>query len=138
MQKRNSKSAGKISSFIGPDLTLEGIVIKGSEGIRVDGTVIGDMEVTGCLVIGEKGKVAGNITGTDLWIAGTVDGNICCTGQIYLSKSSSVHGDITYGSIVIDEGAKLNGKCNLAMPEESARLDQGKHKARKDAAESAI
>lgn len=118
MQKKSKKSTGKISSFIGPDLTLEGIVIKGSEGIRVDGTVIGDMEVAGCLVIGEKGKVAGNINGTDIWIAGIVEGSIRCTGQIYLSKSSSVNGDITYGSIVIDEGARLNGKCVLATPQE--------------------
>jgi cytoskeletal protein CcmA (bactofilin family) len=42
-------------------------------------------------------------------VAGKVEGNIYATERVEFHKESIVHGDISYGSIAVEHGAKLLG-----------------------------
>jgi cytoskeletal protein CcmA (bactofilin family) len=81
--------------------------------VRIDGKVTGNIE-TGkdnkvTVAIGPTGEVAGDITAHRVMVAGKVEGNIYAAERVEFHKDSIVQGDISYGSIAIEHGARLLG-----------------------------
>ena len=52
----------KISSIIGADMVVDGD-IRAKEAVRVEGSVTGDVETEGALIISSSGKVKENVKG---------------------------------------------------------------------------
>ena len=106
---------------------VEGTMMEGSirsEGsIRIDGHFVGDIHTTGRLVIGVKGRVEGNVDCQDCESEGTVTGNLRVVGLLTLKASSSVNGEIRYGRMAVEAGARIEGLCKLddASGEEEAQ-----------------
>ncbi|MGB0933054.1 MAG: bactofilin family protein [Lishizhenia sp.] len=92
---------------------LEG-TLKTESSLRVDGEVIGDLECAGKLVLGEQGKITGNIVAFDAEIEGEVIGNVKVETVLILRASSKINGDIVTGRVVIEDGADFNGTCNMS------------------------
>ena len=47
-------------------------------------------------------------------------GNIQSNGQVVLGKKCKLKGDIVYRKLLIEDGAKFEGKCDLVDIEEQA------------------
>ena len=47
-------------------------------------------------------------------ISGRVDGDITVQGKLELLSTGKIAGNITAGSLVIDEGAAFDGRCTMA------------------------
>lgn len=81
--------------------------------VRIDGKVVGDLLVdpgaAGIIAIGPKAEVRGNIDAHRVLVAGKVHGNIHAADSVHLMSSARVSGDISYGSISIEYGARVNG-----------------------------
>lgn len=96
-----------------------GTVISGdvsTEGdIRIDGTVTGNVSSKAKAVIGKTGVVEGNILCQNAYVDGRVNGNIEVTELLILSKTATVNGDIKIRKLVVEEGAKFNGKCSMGL-----------------------
>lgn len=94
-----------------------GTVIKGnisaSSDIRIDGTLEGDLDCRGKLILGEKGVITGNVTAVNAEIMGSVTGNITAEETLVLKATSLLAGDIEVSSLVIEPNARLNGKCSM-------------------------
>jgi len=113
----NNKNKEKIVSnnqgllnLIGPGTEIKGNLI--CEGdIRIDGKVEGTVTVGQRLVVGETGIINGNVQAAYATIAGSVVGNIQSTQTTLLHSKSSVRGDIHTSQIIIESGARFNGKC---------------------------
>ena len=113
----NNKNKEKIVSnnqgllnLIGPGTEIKGNLI--CEGdIRIDGKVEGTVTVGQRLVVGETGMIIGNVHAAYATIAGSVVGNIQSTQTTLLHSKSSVKGDIHTSQIIIESGARFNGKC---------------------------
>lgn len=96
----------------------EGAVIQGNlladGGVRVDGKITGDIDIQGSgeavLAIGQQGNVQGNIRGHRIIISGTVQGNIEALDWIELRDGSRISGDIHYGTLSIEPGARVAGQ----------------------------
>ena len=72
-----------------------------------------------CLCNNAQGAVVeGNITGSDVRLGGFVTGNVQSNGQVILGKKSKLQGDIVYRKLLIEDGAKFEGKCDLIDIEE--------------------
>lgn len=109
---------------------VEGTLMEGSirsEGsIRIDGHFVGDIHTTGRLVIGSKGRVEGNVDCHDCESEGVVAGNLRVVGLLTLKASSGVTGEIRYGRMAVEAGARIEGVCKLddggedAVPSEAA------------------
>ena len=99
------------NTFIGQGATFRAQRLSGSESVRIDGYFIGDVHLEGALQIGEPGYIEGNIQVSYALIAGEVKGNIMCRATIHLSSTARVHGDISTGRIIIDDGAVFCGYC---------------------------
>ena len=59
-----------------------------------------------------------DITGSDIRLGGFVTGNVQSNGQVVLGKKSKLQGDIVYRKLLIEDGAKFEGKCDLIDIEE--------------------
>ena len=108
----NKKSQATIDSLIGATTRMEGnVVFQG--GLRIDGTVRGDVIAgegsAGLLVIGESGRVDGNIVAVHLIVNGTVHGSITVSGIVELQPKAKVSGEVRYRDVTIHRGAMVEG-----------------------------
>jgi cytoskeletal protein CcmA (bactofilin family) len=88
------------------------------ESMRVDGTILGDIEIEGLVNISETGRIDGNISSGSARIAGRVFGNIKCRNTIHFASTADVTGDVTAANLIVDEGAVFTGKCQTHLSEE--------------------
>ena len=101
----------EISTIIGEGYIFTG-ELQGSSVIRIEGKIIGNVNVDGGVVLGEKGEIEGNITSKSVIIYGTVNGNIKTT-QLEIKKTGFVNGDIATDTLEIELGAQYNGKLDM-------------------------
>lgn len=105
----------EISTIIGEGFTFIGEV-QGSSAIRIEGKIIGNVNVDGGIVLGEKGIIEGDINTKSAVIFGTINGSVK-TSQLEIKNSGFVNGDITTNTLEIELGAQYNGKLNMKRPE---------------------
>ena len=73
MIKKKERSFQSIESLIASGVEIKGdIVSQGS--IRIDGYVEGNLNIKGDLILGEKGKLKGDIKAQNIMIAGRLEG----------------------------------------------------------------
>jgi len=107
------------STVIGEGFTIHAASLNaaGNGSMRVDGNVIGNIDITGVLNLSDTGFVDGDIIADSARIAGRVLGNINCKAAIHLTGTAEVMGDILAHSIIIDDGAVFHGICQTqSMP----------------------
>ena len=97
----------------------QGTVINGEinsdADIRIDGTVRGNVVSKGKIVLGASGLIDGDIRSENAYLEGRVNGKVEVADLLILSKTAFVNGDIMIKKLVVEEGAKFNGKCNMGV-----------------------
>ncbi|CAI8307290.1 MAG: Uncharacterised protein [Flavobacteriales bacterium UBA4585] len=81
--------------------------------IRVDGKVAGSMRVSGKLVIGEQGRVEGEVECKNAAIAGQLEGTINVAQSLSLSASAKVKGKVQVEKLAVEPGADINGSLSM-------------------------
>jgi cytoskeletal protein CcmA (bactofilin family) len=99
-------------TVIGQGFTIQAVKLTGTDPIRVDGVILGNVELNSPLHLSETGVVEGDILATTARIAGQVMGNINCQTLLHLASTAVITGDIVADTIVVDQGAVLHGLCN--------------------------
>lgn len=99
-------------NVIAAGTTLTGTIsVEGN--IRIDGTLSGSVTTKGKLVLGETGKIEGEVECTNAVIAGELKGKIVVHELLSLKSTSRFEGDVYYSKIEVDQGAKINGTLLL-------------------------
>lgn len=104
--------------------------IETSGVIKVDGEVNGSINGARQVLLGRGGVVRGNVAGGEVVVGGTVEGSVAAAERLELQSTASVKGDIDSRSIVVVEGARINGlvRMNESAPAsrpEPLRLARG-------------
>lgn len=81
--------------------------------VRIDGTLTGNISLKGRLVIGQHGKIEGNVICQNADISGEIKGKLQVTEMLALKTSAKILGDIATGKISIEPGAVFTGTCNM-------------------------
>ena len=105
-------------AHIGKSVVIKGD-LSGSEDLFIDGTVEGNVDSKAAIVVGESGVVRGDISGTDIVVAGQIMGNVTCTGHLEILAKGRIEGDIDAKSVRIETGGVFRGLSR--MGEESGR-----------------
>ena len=96
---------------------LSGTTFKGeidSEGdLRIDGTHEGTVRIRGKLVVGEKGRVKGEVFCANAAVSGLIIGKIEVGELLSLQASAKLEGDIITNRLSIEPGAEFTGKCSM-------------------------
>ena len=97
-----------------PTIIGNGTVIEGkvsvSNGIQIDGRVIGNVESNENVSVGPEGVIEGELIGGDIAIGGRVEGRVTARGHLHMVSSGAVIGDVFYNSIEVDRGAVIAGR----------------------------
>lgn len=108
----SKKDNAVITTILGKDCVVNGdFTVK--QSARIDGEILGDVYVTGILIMGTGARIDGNIEADEAIIGGEVVGNIQAQNKVELTVTAKVIGDITTNVIVIDENAIFQGRCNM-------------------------
>ena len=115
-----SESMERIETVIGPGTTVNGDLML-IDSVRIDGKVIGDIQASqsnrATVAIGPTGEVIGHISAFRVIVAGKVEGNIAALERVELSHDCLVQGDISYSSINVQHGARLQGLVIQKLPQ---------------------
>lgn len=109
---QQSVTNGNGATLISAGTTLKGD-ISSSNDLRIDGTVIGNINSSAKIIIGSNGVVEGDITGTQADIVGKVSGNIRAKDILQLKGESVVTGNLYAGKLQIEPTATFNGQCHM-------------------------
>ena len=117
---RNRKNKSSTNHFdmhtgtvIGEGFTIHAARLSGTNNgsMRVDGNVIGNIEINGVLNLSDTGFVDGDVVADSARIAGRVLGNIQCSTALHLASTAEVMGDILTGTLIVDDGVVFHGVC---------------------------
>ncbi|MCL2264936.1 MAG: polymer-forming cytoskeletal protein [Treponema sp.] len=123
-QDRNDFS---INTIIGPNSSFIGNIETGGF-TRIDGSIQGDVKAKGRVVIGERARMKGNISGTNVTIGGVVYGNIISDGHLVILSTAIVIGDIITRRIQADDGCFINGMVSVCQTDENWLKTMSEHK----------
>jgi cytoskeletal protein CcmA (bactofilin family) len=127
------KSQERFDTLIGRQTEIQG-TLRVVQSVRIDGKVIGNIEASKdqaiTVVIGQEGEVQGDVIASRVIVAGKVAGNIDAQERVELMASSLVQGDVKYGSIAVEHGARLMGLL--------LQVDASQPQVRQDQARNAI
>lgn len=110
---------GKIRSALGPGTVIQG-KLSFDTPVRIDGKLSGEVYSTKPLVVGESGDIVADIQVSTLIVMGRVSGSIKATERIEILKSGVLSGEISTPSLVIEEGARFTGGCQMSQKSTSA------------------
>lgn len=115
------KNSKKLQTIIGEDSAFKGEV-NVKETVRIDGFLEGNVRAD-WVIVGETGKILGNIDSRGTVVGGTVEGNIDADEIVELKHKSRVFGEIRTVKFAVAEGAVFEGHSRLKKgkdPEDSA------------------
>ena len=107
-------------TLISNGVKLEGKITSGGS-IRVDGTIQGDVVSQGNVTVGEHGDVNGQINADVIAIGGKVVGSVNAKEKLVLESKANLKGDIFAKILVVEAGAKFDGKSNMEIGRASCR-----------------
>lgn len=134
--KNNKTVSGTSTQSPALNMISEGSKLKGTidsqNDIRIAGHVEGETIAKGKLIVTSSGVIDGEVNVGEADIAGKVEGTLRVTGKLNLRQSAVINGDIFTKTLVVEEGAQMNGACKMGIQAEkgsSAAADKPKPKA---------
>lgn len=104
----------RIDTLIGKDTYFNGeFRVQGT--LRIDGEIEGKIEADGHVIIGETGKVRGDLNANSCHIAGTFEGNLITQNRCEIAPSGVLLGHAKVGTLVIEDGAVFSGTCEMTV-----------------------
>lgn len=112
--RKNPLSNHAFDSILGEGMVIDGrLKVLGS--VLIHGVVTGNIEAETSaenvvIGVGEKGRVKGDILANQVMIAGHIEGDVVASSRVEMMASGVIQGNLKYGALVIDEGAKIFGQ----------------------------
>jgi cytoskeletal protein CcmA (bactofilin family) len=92
-----------------------------ADSIQVECEVGGELNVGSKLVIGKKGAVNANVRTVDAIIMGRYEGSMVATGNVEITETGRVSGNIQTDSLVISKGGFFNGNVTKMNDQPNAQ-----------------
>ncbi len=109
---KNYEADNQAINLIGTGTTIEGNVTSNGD-IRVDGTLKGQLNTKGKVIVGDGGKMNGEVHCKNFDVEGSVEGKVFVEELLSLRSKSKLVGEITTNKLAIEPGAIFTGKCDM-------------------------
>ena len=111
LKKDSDFSSGEHFSVVSAECYFQGTLnVQGS--LRVDGTLEGSVDNARHVIVGDGGKIVGDVTAQIVVCGGAIEGNVCAEMLEVLSKAS-ILGDIRAKKMIVEEGGRIDGRCTI-------------------------
>jgi cytoskeletal protein CcmA (bactofilin family) len=112
-EQRGSSVAEAPMSIISSGMKITGD-LECAGVVKVDGRIDGSVTGARQVLLGRGGVVHGNVIADEVVIGGVVDGAILAAERLELQGTAIVNGDIETKSIIVLEGARINGVVRMS------------------------
>ncbi|WP_293660584.1 polymer-forming cytoskeletal protein [Rhodoferax sp. OV413] len=117
----NKSKQPPIKSLIADGTQIQGNITF-SEGLRVDGSIVGDVVasegVASILVISDSAHITGGVVADHIIVNGTVIGPICAHRMLELQPKARIEGDVDYAALEMHQGALITGQLRPMLGDE--------------------
>jgi cytoskeletal protein CcmA (bactofilin family) len=120
-------------SIISAGTTISGDISCGGV-LKVEGRIEGSVLEARQVMLAKEGAIQGGVAAHEIVVGGVIDGNVTASDRLELQSSAVVNGDITTKSIVVMEGARING--GVKMTEIALVNGQGEARTGREAREA--
>ena len=110
---------------------IQGTNIEGSinadKDIRIDGSLRGNLNCKGKVIIGPTGFICGEVQCENAVIEGRFEGVLLVTDVLHVKETAKVDGDVTTQKLVVQPGSVFNVKCKMGsqgVPSRKVSLDE--------------
>ena len=107
-------------SKIDKNTVLKG-AINAKTDIRIDGTLEGEVETVGRVIIGKDAVVNGKVLCANADIEGVFKGNLTVSGSLSLKAGSNVEGEVFIQKLIVESGATFNANCSMHSEEDGVK-----------------
>lgn len=108
----NKKKPPAIRSLIADGNHIEGHV-HFTDGLRLDGTIVGDVRARSdeisILVVSETGSITGEVHADHVIVNGVIKGPVYARYMLELQPKARIEGDVYYTSLEMHQGALIAG-----------------------------
>lgn len=128
----NNKEGGVKDVNVGELNNTRTIIAKGTAisgnietygNVRVEGNIAGDIKSKAKVVLGDTAEMKGKILAQNAEIAGQIEGSVEIAEVLTLKPSAIINGDIQCNKLIIEAGAKFNGKCQMGHTVKSIEVN---------------
>ena len=109
---QQTTNGGNGTTLISAGTTLKGDISSNGD-LRIDGTIVGNIQSAAKIIVGTNGVVEGDISGNQADIVGKVSGNIRAKELLQLRGESVVTGNLYAGKLQVEPSATFNGQCHM-------------------------
>lgn len=111
LKKDSDFSSGEHFSVVSAECYFQGTLnVQGS--LRVDGTLEGAVDNARHVIVGDGGKIVGDVTAEMVVCAGEIEGNVC-TNMLEILSKAAINGDIRAKKMIVEEGGRIDGRCTI-------------------------
>jgi cytoskeletal protein CcmA (bactofilin family) len=119
-EPRNSSAAEAPMSIISSGMKITGD-LECAGVVKIDGRIDGSVTGARQVLLGRGGAVHGNVVADEIVLGGVVDGGVVAAERLELQATAVVNGDIETKSIIVLEGARINGVVRMSDSSASSR-----------------
>ncbi len=113
----NNESSSSATTYIAPGTKLVGN-LTGEGPYIFCGETDGECDIKGPVTVAEGSLWKGSVRATDIVIAGKVEGDVTAKKRVELTGTAHITGSLRGGSIVVAEGAVIEGEVSIANAKE--------------------
>lgn len=110
---KKTGATGDLNGFLDEGSFIEG-ALRFEDTFRLDGRLKGRIASRGDLVVGEHGDVEAEIEVGRIFVSGTVRGSVVAHQRVEIAAGGKVLADLETPSLVVEDGAVLQGQCNMS------------------------
>jgi cytoskeletal protein CcmA (bactofilin family) len=114
MAKGSENILGAVNLIAGSTQVIGNIAT--DSDIRIDGELEGNITTKGRLLVGQTGRIKGDIHCMAAEIEGQLHGTLNVETLLVLRATSNFNGEITAGQLQIEAGAIFSGNCKMSRP----------------------
>jgi cytoskeletal protein CcmA (bactofilin family) len=114
MAKSTNNEIQPSINFLGVGTSING-EISSTGDFRIDGTLIGAISSKGKIVIGQTGKVDGEINCQNADISGEIKARVIVKELLTLKSTARIAGDLFTSKLAIEPGAIFTGTCDMSQ-----------------------
>lgn len=111
-------SQGDLNGFLDAGSHMQG-ELRFEDTFRIDGKLTGKVMSKGDLIVGEGGRIEGEVQVGRVYISGMVKGIIQAARRVEIGPRGKVFAEVHTASLVIEDGAFFQGHCAMARGSKS-------------------
>jgi len=110
-----NEDTSQLINILSDGTRIKGDIISNGD-IRIDGEMVGNLATKGKLVVGNNGRIQGEVQASNIEVSGFIKGKVTARELLNMKATAKIEGDIVAGKLAVEPGAVFTGTCSMGVP----------------------